>query len=88
MVAGTLLQVFFLTENLLSASGDDFSIKDANNPSHFYELKSSAMSMKGSRVLKDAGGKVILSMKHKVPFLPFAPSMGLDVDFWAAEDTD
>ena len=60
------MQVFFLSENLLSVSGDDFSIKDANNPSHYYELKSSAMSMSGSRVLKDSGGNTVLNMKHKV----------------------
>ncbi|KAK9792743.1 hypothetical protein WJX73_003221 [Symbiochloris irregularis] len=59
-------QVFFLAEKLLSASGDDFSIKDANNPAHFYELKSSTFSMKGARVLKDSGGNVILNMKHKM----------------------
>ena len=60
------MQVFFLSEKLLSASGDDFTIKDANNPAHYYDLKSSALSMSGSRVLKDSGGNVILNMKHKL----------------------
>ena len=45
---------------------DDFSIKDAANPSHYYRLASSALSMKGARVLKDSGGRAIVHMHHKV----------------------
>lgn len=59
-------QVFFLTEKLMSVSGDDFEVVDALNPSHRYQLKSSSMSMSGSRQLKDSAGKTILNMKHKV----------------------
>lgn len=59
-------QVFFLTEKLMSVSGDDFEVVDALNPSHRYQLKSSSMSMSGSRQLKDSAGKTILNMKHKL----------------------
>ena len=59
-------QVFFLEESVMSLSGDDFTIRDGSNPSHYYKLASSAFSMKGSRVLKDSGGRTILNMKHKV----------------------
>ena len=58
--------MFFLTEKLMSASGDDFDIKDANNPANHFQLKSSTFSMKGARVLKDGGGNTIINMKHKV----------------------
>lgn len=49
-----------------------------SNPSHYYKLCSSAFSMKGSRVLKDSGGRTILNMRHKVrqqPVLPCNPEL-------------
>ena len=59
-------QVFFLSESVMSLSGDDFTIRDGSNPSNYYRLDSAAFSMKGSRVLKDSGGRVVLNMRHKV----------------------
>ena len=49
----------------MSFSGDDFTIKDANNNS-VYTMNSSALSMKGARTLLTAGKHPVLSMSHKV----------------------
>ena len=58
-------QVFFLEESVMSLSGDDFKITDSVNPANHYKLDSAALSMKGSRVLKDSSGRAVLSMHHK-----------------------
>lgn len=58
-------QVYFMSEKMMSFSGDDFTIKDANNNT-VYTMNSSALSMKGARTLLTAGKHPVLSMSHKM----------------------
>ena len=64
---------FFVKDTLLSWSGDDANILDGNG-SLAYSIDGKALSLRGSRVLKDAEGNSVCAMQSKV-MLPTMQNM-------------
>lgn len=65
------MQLFYLSEKMLSFGKDDFTIKDINGHTVF-KVDASLLSMKGARALTDAARHTILTMQHKVrPLSPY-----------------
>ena len=60
-----MLQLFYLSEKMLSFGKDDFNIKDISGHTVF-KVDASLLSIKGARALTDATKRTILTMQHKV----------------------